>query len=137
MAPSRPLSAKQSSLTQTTLNGSFVQPSSRKGTPISDPRRISKPSRGTTKSAGRTNSNRIHTDVLLSIKPEHLTNIANRRKNHEYRKYKLAEGVSRLWFYETRDGGRGRASITCVFLSTFSHTFSYFYPCLTSFTASQ
>ncbi|KAI8714962.1 hypothetical protein NCS52_01002800 [Fusarium sp. LHS14.1] len=34
-------------------------------------------------------------------------------KNHEYRKYRLKDGVVRLWLYETAGGG-GRASITHI-----------------------
>lgn len=56
-------------------------------------------------------SERIDTDVLLAIKPDHLANIISREKNHEYRKYRLKDGVVRLWLYETAGGG-GRASIT-------------------------
>lgn len=55
---------------------------------------------------------RVETDVLLAIKPLHLGNIVSGAKNHEYRKYRLRDGVVRLWLYETRDGGEGRASIT-------------------------
>lgn len=72
--------------------------------------RISKKSKSTSSIA----SDRMLTDVLLSIKPLYLANVASRQKNHEYRKYRLRDGVTRLWFYETGDGGRGRASITCV-----------------------
>ncbi|KAH7195432.1 cytochrome P450 [Fusarium oxysporum] len=56
---------------------------------------------------------RVETDVLLAIKPEHLENITSREKNHEYRKYRLKDGVSRLWLYETGSGG-GRSSITHI-----------------------
>lgn len=65
-------------------------------------------------SASPAGSNRVLTDVLLSIKPMHLANIVTQQKNHEYRKYRLRDGVTRLWLYETGDGGAGRASITCV-----------------------
>ncbi|KAI0330450.1 hypothetical protein GY45DRAFT_1251000 [Cubamyces sp. BRFM 1775] len=44
---------------------------------------------------------RAETDVLLSIKPEFTKLISERKKNHEYRKYKLKESVERLWLYET------------------------------------
>ena len=44
---------------------------------------------------------RIFSDVLLSIKPEFMRLIAEKKKNHEYRKYKLRATVQRLWFYET------------------------------------
>lgn len=59
-------------------------------------------------------SARIQTDVLLAIQPTHLQNIVTKKKNHEYRKYRLKDGVERLWLYETR-GTRddpGRAAIT-------------------------
>lgn len=59
-------------------------------------------------------SDRTLTDVPLLVEPVHLPNIPNRQKSHEYRKYRLRDGVTRLWFYEIGDGGRGRASITCV-----------------------
>ncbi|KAF5012748.1 hypothetical protein FDECE_1168 [Fusarium decemcellulare] len=58
-------------------------------------------------------SKRVDSDVLLSIRPEHLANIISREKNHEYRKYRLKDGVVRLWLYETAGGG-GRASITHI-----------------------
>ncbi|KAI3337444.1 hypothetical protein HD806DRAFT_476690 [Xylariaceae sp. AK1471] len=44
---------------------------------------------------------------------KHLANIASRKKNHEYRKYRLPDGVERLWLYETANGG-GTASITHI-----------------------
>lgn len=51
--------------------------------------------------------------MLLAIKPVHLAHIASQQKNHEYRKYRLPDEVTRLWFYETRDGGdEGRSFIT-------------------------
>lgn len=124
MAPSRPPLTKPSSFTQTTLNGSFTRRTSQTTISISDnTHRISKkppPAKSKSKSAGPTASDRMLTDVLLSIKPLHLANIVSRQKNHEYRKYRLRDGVTRLWFYETGDGGGGRASITCVtsYLST-------------------
>ncbi|KGQ08955.1 hypothetical protein BBAD15_g5707 [Beauveria bassiana D1-5] len=59
---------------------------------------------------------RVETDVLLAILPVHLRNIASRQKNHEYRKYRLQDGVERLWFYETRGTKEdpGRAAITHI-----------------------
>jgi len=41
------------------------------------------------------------TDVVLYIRPEHMTKIAVQTKNHDYRKYKLPDTVHRLWFFET------------------------------------
>jgi len=35
----------------------------------------------------------------MSIKPEHIINIAARLKNHEYRRYLLPATVHRIWFY--------------------------------------
>nr|RBQ89723.1 hypothetical protein FVER53263_20256 [Fusarium verticillioides] len=64
-------------------------------------------------SPSKTRAERVETDVLLAIKPEHLANIISREKNHEYRKYCLKDGVSRLWLYETGSGG-GRSSITHI-----------------------
>ncbi|KAF7183233.1 hypothetical protein CNMCM7691_003146 [Aspergillus felis] len=40
-------------------------------------------------------------DILMSIKPEHMGNIAAGRKNHEYRGYLLPSTVRRLWLYTT------------------------------------
>ncbi|KAJ4007602.1 hypothetical protein NW752_010268 [Fusarium irregulare] len=55
----------------------------------------------------------VKTDILLAIRHEHLANIISREKNHEYRKYRLKDGVCRLWLYETADGG-GSSSITHI-----------------------
>ena len=63
------------------------------------------------------------TDVLLSIKPVHLANIVSRQKNHEYRKYRLRDEATRLWFYETSEGGQGRAAVTYVFDYVYSATY--------------
>ncbi|KAI9370280.1 hypothetical protein BJX61DRAFT_100816 [Aspergillus egyptiacus] len=41
------------------------------------------------------------TDILMSIKPEHMSNIAIGRKNHEYRRYLLPATVRRVWLYTT------------------------------------
>ncbi|KAI1125073.1 hypothetical protein F5Y10DRAFT_268511 [Nemania abortiva] len=61
----------------------------------------------------RSPTDRMLTDVLLAIKSEHLASIVSKEKNHEYRKYRLRDGVERLWLYETADGG-GTASITHI-----------------------
>ncbi|CAG8259622.1 unnamed protein product [Penicillium olsonii] len=39
------------------------------------------------------------TDIFMSIKPEHIQNIALRTKNHEYRGYLLPSSIQRIWFY--------------------------------------
>jgi predicted transcriptional regulator len=38
-------------------------------------------------------------DIFMSIKPEHMDNIAAGLKNHEYRRYLLPATVHRIWFY--------------------------------------
>ncbi|EDN07047.1 hypothetical protein I7I51_03690 [Histoplasma capsulatum] len=45
-------------------------------------------------------------DIFMSIKPEHIDNIATRAKNHEYRRYLLPSSVRRIWFYTTRPVSR-------------------------------
>ena len=37
----------------------------------------------------------------MSIKPEHMANIASGAKNHEYRRYLLPSAISHIWFYTT------------------------------------
>ncbi|KAJ5249444.1 hypothetical protein N7524_011760 [Penicillium chrysogenum] len=37
----------------------------------------------------------------MSIKPEHMTNIASGAKNYEYRGYLLPRKIHRIWFYTT------------------------------------
>ncbi|KAK3953965.1 hypothetical protein QBC32DRAFT_337642 [Pseudoneurospora amorphoporcata] len=75
----------------------------------------SKPSKSKSKSSNDDDEDhRIKTDVLIAIKPTHLANIVSRKKNYEYRKYRLKDEVVRLWLYETKEGGKGRASITHI-----------------------
>ena len=71
------------------------------------------PAKTKTKTAKTKAEDRVESDVLMAIKPEHLNNIARQKKNHEYRKYRLRDGVERLWFYETGDNN-GRSAITYV-----------------------
>ncbi|KAH0536171.1 hypothetical protein FGG08_006935 [Glutinoglossum americanum] len=40
-----------------------------------------------------------HSDIFMSIKPEYISSIASRHKNHEYRNYRLPSSVRRIWFY--------------------------------------
>lgn len=40
-------------------------------------------------------------DIFMSIKPEHMHNIATGVKNHEYRRYLLPSSVRRIWFYKS------------------------------------
>jgi hypothetical protein len=39
------------------------------------------------------------TDIIMSIKPEHINNIVSQVKNHEYRKYLLPSTVRCIWLY--------------------------------------
>ena len=36
-------------------------------------------------------------DILISIKPIHMNNIVERKKNHEFRKYNINKTVRRMW----------------------------------------
>ncbi|KAJ5727935.1 hypothetical protein N7493_005755 [Penicillium malachiteum] len=115
MAPTR--SPPKASFTQTTLMDSFTRSSAL--TTSNNANRVTKKqspakSKPKKKSTSSNASENEKTDVLMAIKPIHMANIASRQKNHEYRKYRLRDGVTRLWFYETGDGGKGRASITHV-----------------------
>lgn len=40
-----------------------------------------------------------HADIFMSIKPEHMANIASGAKNHEYRRYLLPSSIHYIWFY--------------------------------------
>jgi hypothetical protein len=106
MAPSRP------ALRQTTINSCFRQETHRvkKTSPKAAKTKIASPAKPkSSPPSSSPNSERVDTDVLLAIKPVHLANIASQQKNHEYRKYRLRDGITRMWFYETREGGQGRS----------------------------
>ncbi|KAI0669396.1 hypothetical protein C8Q78DRAFT_1070593 [Trametes maxima] len=64
-------------------------------------RRQSLPTPQSKKKPKAGHEDRVESDVVLSIKPEFTKLISERKKNHEYRKYKLKEEVCRLWLYET------------------------------------
>jgi hypothetical protein len=40
------------------------------------------------------------TDVVLYIKPNHLQNILDGKKNHDFRKYCLPKTIKQLWFFK-------------------------------------
>ncbi|KAJ5948171.1 hypothetical protein N7466_001186 [Penicillium verhagenii] len=46
-------------------------------------------------------STKSKSDIFMSIKPEHMGNIASGAKNHEYRGYLLPSRIRRIWFYTT------------------------------------
>jgi len=54
---------------------------------------------------------RVYTDAVLPIKLEFTDLIAARKKNHEYRAYKMKESVERIWLYTTTP----TCAITCVY----------------------
>ncbi|GAP88322.1 hypothetical protein SAMD00023353_3001250 [Rosellinia necatrix] len=43
-----------------------------------------------------------HSDIMVSLHPEHIGRIVDRTKNHEFRAWKIPQQVSRLWIYITR-----------------------------------
>ena len=110
MAPNRPSRPAPSPKNQTTLHQNLFKSTAAPRNRTTE-HTITKARVATTSS----DSDRVKTDVLLAILPEHLANIASQAKNHEYRKYRLADGVERLWLYETKGpGGKGRAAITHI-----------------------
>ncbi|KAH9918137.1 uncharacterized protein B0H18DRAFT_883034 [Fomitopsis serialis] len=54
-----------------------------------------------TSSSSGSQPDRVFTDVVLTIKSEYVVLIRERRKNHEFRSYKLRPSVQRLWLYES------------------------------------
>lgn len=43
-----------------------------------------------------------HSDIMVSLHPEHIAKIVDRTKNHEFRAWKIPQQVSRIWVYITR-----------------------------------
>ncbi|KAI0973263.1 hypothetical protein F4678DRAFT_22942 [Xylaria arbuscula] len=43
-----------------------------------------------------------HSDIMVSLHPEHIARIVDRTKNHEFRVWKIPQQVSRIWIYITR-----------------------------------
>ena len=106
---------EKAALRQTTLAGFTARPSSAVKT--KEPRSPAVEDVLPAKSSGKlkqkaVDENRALTDVVLCIKPEFTKLIAERRKNYEYRKYRLKDSVTRLWLYETAP----TSAITYVFL---------------------
>ncbi|KAK0718711.1 hypothetical protein B0T21DRAFT_351517 [Apiosordaria backusii] len=123
MAPSPPVSKKEAQTSQVHGRQDVLLKFLRTGGSTPNTSRVSKskpskpkPSKSKSKksSNGDDDDHRIKTDVLIAIKPIHLANIVSQKKNHEYRKYRLRDEVVRLWLYETKEGGDGRASITHI-----------------------
>ena len=53
---------------------------------------------------------RVFTDVMLAIKSEFVDLMQERKKNHEFRPYKLRPTVHRMWLYESSP----RCAVRCV-----------------------
>lgn len=43
------------------------------------------------------NPTSVKTDIVISIKTEHMENIVSRVKNHEFRKYNISTNIERMW----------------------------------------
>ncbi|KAM7212501.1 hypothetical protein V8F06_012123 [Rhypophila decipiens] len=118
MAGSQPVSKEEAQTPQ----GSATQENDlRAGRSMPNTSRVSKstPPKSKPKPASSStdidnDDHRVKTDVLIAIKAIHLANIVSQKKNHEYRKYRLHDKVVRLWLYETKEGGKGRVSITHI-----------------------
>ncbi|KAJ6789468.1 hypothetical protein PWT90_00269 [Aphanocladium album] len=113
-SPSKPLAP----LRETTLGPILLKQKAESSTSASKAS-AQKPRRAATADA----SDRVESDVLMAIQPVHLQNIASRKKNHEHRKYRLQDGVERLWFYETKGTRQdpGQAAITALIRLYASH----------------
>ncbi|KAI1836684.1 hypothetical protein DTO006G1_7380 [Penicillium roqueforti] len=59
-----------------------------------------------------------HSDVILPMQDPYMTQIADGRKNYEFRKYCLRPSVKRIWFYRTAP----HSSITHVCETRFART---------------
>ena len=42
----------------------------------------------------------VKTDIVISIKKEHMDNIVSRVKNHEFRKYNISSNIERMWYVD-------------------------------------
>ena len=42
----------------------------------------------------------VKTDIVISIKVQHMDNIVSRVKNHEFRKYNIPSIVERMWYVD-------------------------------------
>ncbi|KAI0394250.1 hypothetical protein F5Y17DRAFT_268184 [Xylariaceae sp. FL0594] len=54
-----------------------------------------------------------HSDIMVSLHPEHIAKIVNRSKNHEFRAWKIPPEVSRIWIYVTRP--ESQLKYMCIF----------------------
>lgn len=46
------------------------------------------------------NPTSVKTDIVISIKTQHMENIISRVKNHEFRKYNISTNIERMWYSE-------------------------------------
>ncbi|KAI1196376.1 hypothetical protein F5X97DRAFT_305347 [Nemania serpens] len=54
-----------------------------------------------------------HSDIMVSLHPEHIARIVDGTKNHEFRAWKIPQQVSRIWIYITRPASQLR--YMCLF----------------------
>ncbi|KAJ8114371.1 hypothetical protein ONZ43_g4920 [Nemania bipapillata] len=54
-----------------------------------------------------------HSDIMVSLHPEHIARIVDRTKNHEFRAWKIPQQVSRIWVYITRP--ESQLKYMCIF----------------------
>ncbi|PWW72143.1 hypothetical protein C7212DRAFT_337716, partial [Tuber magnatum] len=59
------------------------------------------PLSSSSKSRSKSSIERSYTDAILPIKPEFTKLIAEREKNHEYRRRRIRDTVTRIWLYTT------------------------------------
>jgi len=54
-----------------------------------------------------------HSDIMVSLHPEHIAKITDRSKNHEFRAWKIPPQVSRIWIYITKP--ESQLKYMCIF----------------------
>jgi predicted transcriptional regulator len=54
-----------------------------------------------------------HSDIMVSLHPEHIAKIIDRSKNHEFRAWKIPPQVSRIWIYITKP--ESQLKYMCIF----------------------
>ncbi|KAI0515012.1 hypothetical protein F5B22DRAFT_212655 [Xylaria bambusicola] len=54
-----------------------------------------------------------HSDIMVSLHPEHIARIVDQTKNHEFRVWKIPQQVSRIWIYITRP--KSQLQYMCLF----------------------
>ncbi|KAF8862249.1 hypothetical protein BDZ45DRAFT_671288 [Acephala macrosclerotiorum] len=79
------------------VNGDEAEPTASCETQVGETQRVS--TQHVAVMAPRTENS----DIFISIHPQHVRNIVNRTKNHEFRTWAFPPNVCRLWIYTTKD----------------------------------